>query len=57
MDTCTRSETDTSKMLPATRRLLNYYYRNEIRKVEKLAGRKAPESWARDDKGKTKTKA
>lgn len=57
MDTCTRPETDTSKMLPATRRLLNYYYRNEIRKVEKLAGRKAPESWARNDKTQIKTKA
>ena len=47
MDKCTRPETDASKMLPSTRKLLNRYYQNEIRKVEKLSGRSVPESWAR----------
>ena len=49
MDQCTRPETDTSKMLPSTRKLLNRYYRNQIRQVEELAGRNVPERWARKD--------
>lgn len=49
METCTRPETDNSKMLPATRKLLNHYYQGEIRKVENLAGRKVPESWSRNE--------
>ena len=49
MDQCTRPETDTSKMLPSTRKLLNRYYRSQIRRVEELAGRSVPESWARKD--------
>ena len=49
MDQCTRPETDTSKMLPSTRKLLNRYYRNQIRQVEELAGRNVPEGWARMD--------
>ena len=48
-DKCTRPETDTSKMLPSTRKLLNRYYRSQIRRVEELAGRSVPESWARKD--------
>ena len=48
-DKCTRPETDTSKMLPSTRKLLNRYYRNQIRQVEELAGRNVPERWARKD--------
>lgn len=48
MSTCTRPETDTSKMLPSTRRLLNRYYRREMKQVEKLAGRKLPDRWGRD---------
>lgn len=47
MDKCTRPETDSSKMLLSTRALLNRYYRGEIERVEKLAGRRVPESWAR----------
>ena len=49
MDQCTRPETDTSKMLPSTRKLLNRYYRNQIRQVEELAGRNVPGRWARKD--------
>lgn len=49
MDKCTRPETDTSKMLPSTRKLLNRYYRSQIRQVEELAGRSVPERWARKD--------
>ena len=49
MDKCTRPETDNSKMLPSTRKLLNRYYRNQIRQVEELAGRNVPERWARKD--------
>ena len=48
-DKCTRPETDTSKMLPSTRKLLNRYYRSQIRQVEDLAGRSVPERWARKD--------
>ena len=49
MDKCTRPETDNSKMLPSTRKLLNRYYRSQIRQVEELAGRSVPERWARKD--------
>lgn len=48
-DKCTRPETDTSKMLPSTRKLLNRYYQGQIRRVEELAGRSVPERWARTD--------
>ena len=48
-DKCTRPETDASKMLPSTRKLLNRYYRSQIRQVEELAGRSVPERWARTD--------
>ncbi len=48
-DKCTRPETDTSKMLPSTRKLLNRYYQSQIRQVEELAGRSVPERWARTD--------
>lgn len=49
MDQCTRPETDTSKMLPSTRKLLNRYYQGQIRRVEELTGRSVPERWARKD--------
>ena len=44
---CIQRDTDTSRMLPQTRQILNHYYKEEVARLEEIVGRKVPESWGR----------
>ena len=44
---CIQRDTDTFRMLPQTRQILNHYYKEEVARLEEIVGRKVPESWGR----------